>query len=83
MFLDTITRDQLARAMAEFEAKGGQVVQCAPGERALNHVIDPALAGCTCGCKGNYTDHTMREGEHGRPAWMDYTTDYAGEYAGQ
>lgn len=72
------TRDTIAQAMAEFEANGGKVVQCAQGERTLNHVIDPALAGCTCGCKGNYTDHTMREGESGgRPSWFDACQDYA------
>jgi hypothetical protein len=74
-----ITRDQIAQAMATFEANGGKVTQCETGARALNHVIDPALAGCTCGCKGSWTDHTMREGETGgRPAWMDSAEYYVG-----
>lgn len=72
-----LTRDTLAQAMAEYESRGGKVVECAMGERALNHVIDPALASCTCGCKGNYTDHTMREGESGgRPSWFDACQEY-------
>ena len=72
------TRDTIAQAMAQFEAMGGKVTQCATGARTLDHVIDPALAGCRCGCKGNYTAHTMREGETGgRPAWADSAEYYA------
>lgn len=27
----------------------------------------PRLSDCQCGCEGNYTDHSMRAGESGRP----------------
>lgn len=76
--MNTINHSTLAQAMAEFERSGGKVTHCATGQRTLEHVIDPGLAGCTCGCKGNYTDHTMREGEGGGfMAWADYTNDYS------
>ena len=28
----------------------------------------PRLRDCKCGCDGNYTDHSMRAGESGRPS---------------
>lgn len=63
---NTMTRDDIQRAMLAFEQSGGVVKHCVQGDRALQWAIDPALVDCTCGCRGNYTDHTMREGESGR-----------------
>lgn len=28
----------------------------------------PRLSDCACGCNGNYTEHSMRAGESGRPS---------------
>ena len=56
-----MTKEQLAAAMAAFEASGGEVKTVKEGERA----IDPKIRWCKCGCEGNYTDHTMRQGERG------------------
>lgn len=59
-----MTREQLAQAMANFQ---GEVKQVKEGER----VIDTSLRFCKCGCEGNYTDHSMRQGE-GRFADQGY-----------
>lgn len=72
----------LAQAMAEYEARGGKVTQCEPGARALPHVIDPALVGCQCGCKGNYTEHSMREGETGGLSMLADGLDFLMVYGG-
>jgi hypothetical protein len=54
-----MTKEQLAQAMAAFTQSGGQVKQVAEGERS----VSPELRFCKCGCEGNYTDHSMRQGE--------------------
>ena len=56
-----MTKEQLAAAMAAFESSGGEVKKVKEGERT----IDPRIRWCKCGCEGNYTDHTMRQGERG------------------
>lgn len=54
--------EDLAAAMLAFESNGGKVEQIETNQRTL----DPGLVFCTCGCRGNYTDHSMRKGESGR-----------------
>lgn len=56
-----MNKQDLAAAMAAFEQQGGQVKQVKEGERT----IDPGIRHCRCGCRGNWTDHTMRLGEMG------------------
>lgn len=57
-----MNKHQLAEAMKAFEQAGKKVVVIAEGDKAVSS-IDPALRYCKCGCDGNYTDHTMRQGE--------------------
>lgn len=57
-----MTKEELAKSMAAFQASGGKVKEIKESERA----IDPAIRNCRCGCNGNCTDHTMRAGESGR-----------------
>ena len=52
------------KAVAAFLAKGGKITTVKEGETSKSN-IDPSLKYCECGCHGNYTDHTMRLGEHG------------------
>lgn len=52
---------ELEQAMKYYLAKGGRVTEVQPNVRA----IDDGLRHCRCGCRGNYTDHTMRLGERG------------------
>ena len=54
-----MTKEQLAAAMASFADRGGKIKEVKDGERAT----DPAIRYCKCGCEGNWTDHTMRQGE--------------------
>jgi hypothetical protein len=56
-----MSKDELAKAMADFSAKGGQVKKIEEGSRA----IDPIIRNCQCGCRGDWTEHTMRLGERG------------------
>jgi hypothetical protein len=56
-----MTKQELQSAMADFSKKGGKVAVVPAGVTA----IDPGLRHCRCGCRGNYTDHTMRLGEKG------------------
>lgn len=58
-------KQQIADAMQAFLNAGGKVQEVEPGKRTLDYAIDPRLVTCGCGCKGNYTDHTMRLGESG------------------
>jgi hypothetical protein len=59
-----MTKDELAMAIAAFEQSGKKVETLNEGERRLNrHRNDPLLKGCKCGCRGNWTDHSMRLGE--------------------
>jgi len=46
-----------------FLARGGRVTQVAAG--ATKADFNP-LANCQCGCHGDWTDHSMRQGERGR-----------------
>lgn len=46
----------------DFFASGGTVKQVAEGERSA----PASLRYCRCGCRGDYTDHSMRAGESGR-----------------
>lgn len=48
-----------------FFAKGGQVKQCLPGDRAVRFAPRD-LYRCECGCHGDFTEHSMRAGESGR-----------------
>lgn len=54
-----MNKSELAAMMEAFQSKGGVVKEVKEGER----VIDPAIRYCKCGCEGNWTDHTMRQGE--------------------
>lgn len=58
-----MNRNDLNEQIEAFFAKGGKVTSVAEGQRT-----DPGLNGCRCGCHGNYTDHSMRAGESGRPS---------------
>lgn len=57
-----MNKNELAEAMRAFEQAGKKVTQVQEGEKAVSS-IDPALRFCKCGCEGNYTDHSMRQGE--------------------
>ena len=50
--------------VAEFLARGGNVVEVREGEKAEKKP-DDFLKNCSCGCEGDYTDHSMRQGERG------------------
>jgi len=54
-----MTKQELEMAVAAFSQNGGKVRQVKENDRA----IDPAIRNCQCGCHGNWTDHTMRQGE--------------------
>lgn len=61
-----MSKEDLAKAMAEFTAKGGKVATVDEGKRT----IDPLIKNCQCGCRGDWTEHTMRLGENGnRGSW--------------
>ena len=57
-----MTKQELAAQMEDFSARGGKVKEVAEGQSA----IDPLIKNCQCGCRGNWTDHTMRLGESGQ-----------------
>lgn len=57
-----MTKQELAAQMEAFAARGGSVKQLPEGQSA----IDPMMKHCRCGCRGNWTDHTMRLGESGQ-----------------
>lgn len=69
--MHTTTRDTLALAMQAFEQSGGAITQCPTGEHspvyeaAFKRALDRAQYGCACGCKGDWTEHSMRLGEQG------------------
>jgi len=50
-----------SKAMEDFAKKGGKITVVEEGKAS----IDPLIKNCQCGCKGNWTDHTMRKGERG------------------
>lgn len=54
-----MNKAELAAMMEAFQNNGGKVKKVEEGKRS----IDPAIRYCKCGCEGNYTDHTMRQGE--------------------
>lgn len=54
-----MTKEQLAQAMQAFAESGKKVTAVEEGASG----IDPMLKHCNCGCRGNYTEHTMRAGE--------------------
>lgn len=58
-----MSRDEIAAAMQAFEAKGGTVAQLAEGAASESHLLNERVRYCKCGCEGNYTDHSMRQGE--------------------
>jgi hypothetical protein len=61
-----MNKAELAAMMEAFQNKGGKVDKVEEGKRA----IDPAIRHCKCGCNGDWTDHTMRQGESGtRSNW--------------
>ena len=57
-----MTKQEFAAQMEAFSARGGKVNKVAEGRSAL----DPMPKYCQCGCRGNWTDHTMRLGESGQ-----------------
>lgn len=65
--MQATTKSDVSDAVAAFLANGGKVTQCATGDNAIrpSHYKDPSLAGCRCGCYGDWTAHTMRAGERG------------------
>lgn len=50
----------LEAAMAAFK---GKIQVVADGERSEADLVNDRLRYCKCGCDGNYTDHSMRQGE--------------------
>lgn len=61
-----MNKAELAAMMEAFHNKGGKVARVEEGKRA----IDPVIRHCKCGCNGDWTDHTMRQGESGtRSNW--------------
>jgi len=60
----SISKADLAAAMAAFEQQGGKVDVVAEGVKSAD--LDSAnttLMYCSCGCHGDYTEHSMRAGE--------------------
>ena len=60
---------EIDRKRAEFLAGGGQITQVARGvcsEKPFKG-IDKYLKKCRCGCQGDWTAHSMRAAESGRP----------------
>ncbi len=55
-------RAMIEEAMQRYQANGGKVQQVPTGART----IDDGLRHCRCGCRGNYTEHSMRLGEMGK-----------------
>lgn len=68
--MQATNKQAVSEAVAAFLAKGGKVTQCATGDNALraSHYRDPSIVDCLCGCRGDWTEHTMRAGESGRHA---------------
>lgn len=58
-----MTKEELAAAMVAFEQKGGKVEEVPVGVSGRSDVESSSLRFCTCGCYGDWTDHTMRLGE--------------------
>lgn len=52
---------QQAESVEAFLARGGKIQSVSEDASAK----DESLRHCTCGCEGNYTDHSMRLGEKG------------------
>ena len=61
-----MTREQIAAQVEAFLANGGQIDVAPPGMTI--HESADGLWHCRCGCRGNYTEHSMRAGESGRSA---------------
>jgi hypothetical protein len=57
-----MNKKTIAEATAEFLAQGGKVTRIADAEKGGKE-IDYWLRYCDCGCNGNRTDHSMRQGE--------------------
>lgn len=56
---------QALRQLLEAREKSGEL----PPVRVVaegTRTIDPAIRHCTCGCRGDWTEHTMRLGERGQ-----------------
>ena len=51
----------VSEQVALFIAQGGKVIVVKSDETG----IDPFIRHCKCGCRGNWTDHTMRISEKG------------------
>lgn len=56
-------KPDLAAMMAAFQNAGGKVQQVAEGVKSESAMLNDSVRYCTCGCEGNYTDHSMRKGE--------------------
>lgn len=62
-----MTKEELTAAMAAFEQKGGKVQEVAPGVTGMpNPEFNTTVSFCNCGCYGDWTEHTMRQGERGK-----------------
>lgn len=62
-----MNQQYLKEATAAYIAAGGKIKQCAAGDCAIR-ALDMGLSACRCGCRGDYTDHSMRAAESGRCA---------------
>jgi len=51
----------MAESVEEFLARGGEIKKV---EESENVEFNP-IRNCDCGCEGDYTDHSMRQGEKG------------------
>lgn len=58
-----MNKAELAAMMEAFQNNGGKVKKVKEGERSEAGRANDLVRFCKCGCEGNYTDHSMRQGE--------------------
>lgn len=58
-----MNKAELAAMMEAFQNNGGKIAKVKEGERSERSLADESVRYCKCGCEGNYTDHSMRQGE--------------------
>lgn len=62
-----MTSEQISQMTSAYASNGGKVKKCADGDTAIRK-IPAGLLCCECGCRGDFTEHSMRAGESGRCA---------------
>lgn len=58
-----MNKAELEAMMEAFQSKGGAIKEVKEGERSEYSLANERVRFCKCGCEGNYTDHSMRQGE--------------------